>query len=369
MKIIDIFEKRSNAEMNEKVPVNFSIINRVSRTRDKVSWVKNVFVSFTMLDKLGINPKSRYNTPLGIYAYPGEYVWGKIGDSDSMTKLPFAGNQPYVNLFSVNGNIVNLTRMYDETADEYYSKLPAIISAIRPKFKNREEFLKQTIEDSYEYSRKKTAGGRFWYVTYRLSNILGENNKAPIIWNKIFRMLGIDGCIDEGDGIIHPSEPTQAVFFSKSIIYDVERVLNKYSGENIVKSKVTADNHRTLAAEINSLPTAFHIASRIIKSGEYSLINRISDPKIREEVLLTNDSLLPYVKFKLSPQLQRRLIDNRIFSIRDIPGVDQQVVLDFLNANGSSISLYALEEIRKGIPKIGSALSKKILELIAEKQK
>lgn len=63
---------------------------------------KNTFISFTQLDKLGANPKTGYQTPVGIYSYPvSEYATEmkkhpkkKAGDF-----VPYAGNSPYVNVF------------------------------------------------------------------------------------------------------------------------------------------------------------------------------------------------------------------------------------------------------------------------------
>lgn len=55
-------------------------------------------------------------------------------------------------------------------------------------------------------------GGRFWHVTMRVSQLLGWK-KAVVTWNKMMREMGIDGCVDNGSGIIHGSEQNQAVFF------------------------------------------------------------------------------------------------------------------------------------------------------------
>ena len=52
-------EARRNPELNPKIP---SVVNL-----EKYENRKNVFVSFTQINKLGINPTSNYNTPIGIY--------------------------------------------------------------------------------------------------------------------------------------------------------------------------------------------------------------------------------------------------------------------------------------------------------------
>ena len=51
-----------------------------------------IYVSFTELEKLGINPQSHYNTPLGIYAYPLKEMYENI-DRD---RIPFAGENPWI---------------------------------------------------------------------------------------------------------------------------------------------------------------------------------------------------------------------------------------------------------------------------------
>ena len=76
MHIKEIVEARKNPELNPKESVNKQLKDLYDATTDTIpgSNIKNLFVSFTDLDKLGINPTSRYNTPIGIYAYPAEYV-------------------------------------------------------------------------------------------------------------------------------------------------------------------------------------------------------------------------------------------------------------------------------------------------------
>lgn len=65
---------------------------------------------------------------------------------------------------------------------------------------------------------------QFWFITRELS---GRNSNK---WQKIFTELGIMGVTDKtGLGVIHPSEPFQAVFFSTGIIQNHKVVENKHS--------------------------------------------------------------------------------------------------------------------------------------------
>ena len=72
MKISDtLSEARKNPGQNPKTSINAIIQKAYDETTDMVTpTTKNLFVSFTTVDKLGINPQSHYDTPLGIYSYP-----------------------------------------------------------------------------------------------------------------------------------------------------------------------------------------------------------------------------------------------------------------------------------------------------------
>jgi hypothetical protein len=92
MRYREISEARKNPEQNPKVSINQAIRQRLNKTKDKIDGaITNLFVSFTEIDKLGINPGSRYDTPLGIYAYPAKYVMHRIGNEREAARLPFAG--------------------------------------------------------------------------------------------------------------------------------------------------------------------------------------------------------------------------------------------------------------------------------------
>lgn len=61
----------------------------------------DVYISFTHNlggPKLGINPQSKYGTPLGIYAYPVKAMWHEIQNN----RIPFAGDREYIWVFKPN---------------------------------------------------------------------------------------------------------------------------------------------------------------------------------------------------------------------------------------------------------------------------
>ena len=70
-----------------------------AKALDKYRGKGNIFGSFTSLPKLGINPQTTYQTPVGVYSYPVDFILANVrGDVFS---VPFAESQPYLHIFSV----------------------------------------------------------------------------------------------------------------------------------------------------------------------------------------------------------------------------------------------------------------------------
>ena len=65
-------EKRRNPELNPKIDIIRALERRQDDPDIYISFVEDVGVPDGAVSgfKIGINPKSRYNTPTGIYTYP-----------------------------------------------------------------------------------------------------------------------------------------------------------------------------------------------------------------------------------------------------------------------------------------------------------
>ena len=61
-----INEKRRNPELNPKV----SFVELLEKYKGRT----DIFVTYTKLPKLGINPNNVFDTPTGVYSYPIDYV-------------------------------------------------------------------------------------------------------------------------------------------------------------------------------------------------------------------------------------------------------------------------------------------------------
>jgi len=154
---------------------------------------ENLAVTFTAIDKVGINPTSGHYTPLGIYLYPIDYVIEKKMD------VPFAGSEPHINVceFARPERILHMTPdVSNQNGMELLNVFP-------------KEQLDKAIEglnpSSYQF---RSNYSKLWFATQILAN-----NK-PTQWNINLRKCGIDGFIDHGTKTICQEEPTQCVVFA-----------------------------------------------------------------------------------------------------------------------------------------------------------
>jgi hypothetical protein len=303
MLIRQLIEVRKNPEQNPKVSVNSYILDRLKTTNDSVGGTPNLFVSFTSIDKLGINPTSQYKTPIGIYSYPADYVRTQVGPYNQMDRLPFAGNSEFANIFKVKGNIIDLKNMADTEIIPYFTAISNLWAkeSGRP-WKQAVDDIEELINDSMRNSNfAGYAGGRLWYVTMMASiNFFGPKWKldVPVAWNKLFRAIGIDGAVDLGVGIIHTAEPAQAVFFSITPIIDQQRVKNSYSPERITsRQEYGAEKHQAVTDIKKAIKGATPAQVYDYLSNNYGFvhINLVPDPKARLLILKNYPHVIKYV--------------------------------------------------------------------------
>ena len=306
MRYKEIVEARKNPEQNPKTAINQIIAKRWQQARsDTVANTPNLFVSFTTVDKLGINPKSKYDTPIGIYAYPADYVVHHVGGTNSMRHLPFAGESPFVNLFSVKsgGDVIDVSDMSAADLRHYYAKLEDLWLDNNDD-SNQNDEIEHIIDQAPQRAKfPDLLGGQFWFVTMRAAQLLAPKWKttAPVAWNKIFRSIGIAGAVDtKGAGIIHTSEPTQAVFFSTNVIKNVERHDNKYSPEITSSSKAYGDFRDAEIKKIvpqikaaKSVDELYHLLDTKIGA---SAIKYVKDPMVRAKLIVKKPEFIVFVE-------------------------------------------------------------------------
>jgi hypothetical protein len=231
-----VSEARRNPEKNP-----FISINDLYR---KYHEDKNVFISFVenmgyfdssnvKQTKIGINPKSRYDTPNGIYTYPLYRMWSDIRKE---VQIPFAGDRPFVYFIKPIGNhIEDINNMNISQAKEYTDRLVRYFVELLNDKTVDSHFLKQNIvEVASLTARVKNTGGEFWAIVRAFAGLYEYSKKSkypvektkfamreyrlqysPNVFNLLFsKVCGIDSICDLGGGIIHRNEPVQCVFFN-----------------------------------------------------------------------------------------------------------------------------------------------------------
>lgn len=172
----------------------------------KLDDVEKYYISFVAIDKIGINPQTPYDTPMGVYTYPLRYVLEE-------EYVPFRGD-PDSNKIKILKRVSEKGLTPDATEED--------VKKCEKFLKEKYEIDDTEIEEFTKNSRKKTAFGIIWNLTRRSAmQINKERNrdkttlpKSISLWTKMFLELGYEYAEDNGAGIIHPGEKTQAVFFT-----------------------------------------------------------------------------------------------------------------------------------------------------------
>lgn len=169
--------------------------------------------------KIGLNPLSEYDTPIGVYFYPIKAYWDNLEIKD----IPFAANQPHLYIVKAKNydRLLVGSQYTREDLKRDYEELIEIFPQI--------DFdgLVSSIDSGYTTYPAQT----FWSITRQLSFEFARKVKSrqPVIWTQILRRF-YDGVVDdEGKGFIHTNEPTQAVIWTKTQ-FDVVDYLDRTCG-------------------------------------------------------------------------------------------------------------------------------------------
>lgn len=356
-------EVRRNPDRNPRISINQSIKSALDSTTDYLEDTKNLFVSFTSLEKLGVNPQSKDKTPIGIYSYPAEYAFEEMGEYfDPEKAMPYAGNRPWVNIFKMRGDFVDLN-MSDGEVKYYYSKIQDVIK----KSVNDVEYLDEALDTfksilknaNIKARQPQIPGGKFWYVTYETSNFLSQadffdhkwNNRPPVNWNLLFRIMGIDGIIDPGLSIIHENEPNQAVCFSRKSVHNVNRVANKYSPEKlenneklrVLQSGSVEEQFKLIKQNSNWLlklkNPSEELLLKLIDTSKSHIFNILiatvqgkTNQKIQHAAVSKDPQCIQWIK-NPSPEIQAMAVANRPEYISYIEDSDPEVQMMAIRAN------------------------------------
>jgi hypothetical protein len=275
---------RRNPEQNPKI----NLKDGLERYKDD----PDIYISFTNIDKIGINPSSNYNTPNGIYTYPLTEIWDNILKNN----VPFEGDEVAHHVWVIKKSSKDDGRFIDDLFSKYtsntfdhdigllrklYGKMDITDVRLHPadlvEFYDdleHDKSLDGLIEYAMETSKFPYIASKFFNITRLLAQIIYySKNRRPIestamAWNSILRDLGYSGFADKsGKGIIHESEPTQAVFLHKKAFEVVDKLENRKgvlkNATNVIKKLIDLD--RPIPPEGKyALKTDYHLGYSII---------------------------------------------------------------------------------------------------------
>ena len=229
----------------------------------------DIYISLTSVEKIGLNPKSQYDTPLGVYCYPLNVVWEQynLDKSEDLTALPYVSKNPHVWVLRAKNKIINMSSsdynrqnmlkdniLIEKIYKDFYEQL--MWEALSNTNIHGEEFVEQwktkfynsvnsrwerIFKESQETARKPTAICKFWNLSRLISFEMAKAVKGvgAVKWNWLLRKCGYHGFVDTtGQGYIHPNEPFQAVFLEKTDFTIVEKLLNKDYRTGITKQAI-----------------------------------------------------------------------------------------------------------------------------------
>lgn len=156
-----------------------------------------------------------------------------------------------------------------------------------------------------------TPFGKLWAITRKLSDTDSDpasNNK----WARIWRNLGIDGIIDLGRGLIHSSEPSQALFFSKNTIKLVKSFENKSTPDKLRSYGAQQRDQGRLRGKLFAMARRKYGADRLPKEY-YEFLHTLPQSPLRvgnmglenvKKMILRNQNHFPATEEDLKARLE-----------------------------------------------------------------
>jgi hypothetical protein len=202
----------------------------------KIDWIEvleyykddeNSFITFTDIDKLGINPIAKHTSPIGVYAYPVVDMWVEIKDGN----IPYGANRKHCWLFTPTKS----SRILNDIGSYSYNALQDDILILKEMFNSvkGEESLESSLGIAEHLAKSEYPFEILWEFTRHLSGFLYNHpelykqfNQQQSAWRHIFaKVLMYDAIIDRtGTEIIHHNEPKQGVFFFPNKLTLIEKI-------------------------------------------------------------------------------------------------------------------------------------------------
>lgn len=303
-----MFEKKG--EEGKVQRTEFSDKNK-GETLNKYLGKKNYFITFVSVEnKVGVNPQSKYKTPLGIYCYPLEYSADNYSKRfNGLLDFPFPTILKNAQIFKINVPDENILSTVNYPEHKFKQDIEKL----------KKQFSQIDIDFKVSNVLKQYSPNRAFFVLYTaIRDIVDNSDKAnkALYFSLILRdIFGYHAVIDDGSGIIHEAESCQAFIITRSIIEQVDSIVD-YDGlsrpisdrenvRDIHKNEIINFKNRIKNAPIMLLYKKF---KEVVESNLHDPVKNVYLFAILEEVLEHNptnhvlalfeagDSFLEYFK-------------------------------------------------------------------------
>ena len=307
--------------------------------------------AFTMISipKVGINPKTDYYTPAGVYFYPLTEVnyADLLGDT-----LPFASNQPYVGLVKLNWSDKSKWLIFDKQDHQPESKIQEVVNYFNSQGLDGNKILETAKTDGRKPWDEYSTDAKIFVLVFfavksterqirtvgdtgkiNIRSLANKGERFTIFFRKILKDLGFIGLYDTGESIVHESEPEQVVCLDGSAyqtlaIYKTAEVRKQSEKRQLVgeTARVFNELSKLSAEQIKSLPEE----KRTFKSVSFENLNIKIPAGIKIERLALNNGC--QVSFMGDVEVDTKLvITNSV--IKQMPGKIKASIIEIYNTD------------------------------------
>lgn len=289
-------------------PSAIEVIDRAYHNADSLNGldVINSFVTSTS-DKNLVTSTANISSgcvPLGIYAFPSEYVLRQVDQHSGSEKLqgaaPVVNDQKYITVFSVSGNIIDLSAISQNEVGKYLTKLPRVIQQCNTLITTDE--VHYHIDRLIGASVSDSPGVALWTTVSQIVTKLVHNSNVEKTLTKVYKELGIDGLYDNGDAIINPDRPYQLVLFSKSSVFGEQSVENSLVDDAVIPADINGSSHD-------------NFKRRVDKSGTGETFEHLVRTEVFTQPKLASDITDKYQQRKLIAMCNRNNITTIVAGI------------------------------------------------------
>ena len=316
-------EARRNPDINKKE----HILEILSKYKNE----KNIYVHFSIFNKIGINPRFDFPIFAGIYAYPINAVLDAIHSEQEL----FAIDRPY--MFIIRAKNILVIKNYSNL--DLQKDLKYLIQHFKKTYKISDEKINESLkwaneieprtDNSINAQKTKHFSVFHYFIWYIFIKVL-KIDFSSFSWkyNKLLRNIGYKCILDDVGFIDGTDAPKQIICLSKKDfdIVSFYNVLYSYSSEQKHKTLVTENNYLEIFEQMDKdqqlefLETCFSFKNTYEFNGvlyHLKLDNSINNCLLRNTKFGISAALF-FINFITKNDLTIPVIRNMLFNLISI---------------------------------------------------